>query len=158
LGSNVKLFGIFVSFYNRIMSALACSISGAPLTTGVVSSKTGHLYEKSTILHYIALHGTCPHTGAQLTASDLVGLTPAPVQVLPSQQSIPSLVEKLQGELDALILETHMLKQNLRERREELATSLYRQDAAIRVIARLTEQRDQDRERIATLMQEIRDR
>lgn len=121
------------------MSALACSISGAPLTAAVVSSKTGHLFEKSTILHYLALHGSCPHTGVPLAAADLVDLTPTPVQVLPAQQSIPPLVEKLQSELDALILETHMLKQNLRERREELATGLYRQDAAIRVIARLTE-------------------
>lgn len=140
------------------MSALACSISGAPLTQGVVSSKTGHLYEKSTILHYLGLHSTCPHTGIPLSFADLVDLTPLPVQVLPAHQSIPPLVEKLQSELDALILETHMLKQNLRERREELSASLYRQDASIRVIARLTEQRDQDRERIATLMQEIRDR
>ncbi len=140
------------------MSALACSISGAPLTNGVISSKTGHLFEKSTILYYLSLHATCPHTGAPLSPSDLVELTPTPVQVLPAYQSIPPLVEKLQGELDALVLETHMLKQSLRERREELATGLYRQDAAIRVIARLTEQRDQDRERIARLMQEIRDR
>jgi pre-mRNA-processing factor 19 len=87
-----------------------------------------------------------------------VELTPTPVQVVPAYQSIPPLVDKLQGELDALVLETHMLKQSLRERREELATGLYRQDAAIRVIARLTQQRDQDRERMAVLMQEIRDR
>ena len=124
------------------MSALACSISGAPLVNGVVSAKTGHLFEKSTILHYLGLHGTCPHTGAPLTPADLVELTPTPVHVLPAHQSIPPLVEKLQGELDALVLETHMLKQSLRERREELATGLYRQDAAIRVIARLTQQRD----------------
>lgn len=43
------------------MSALACSISGAPLTCGVVS-KNGYLYEKSTILHYLSLHNKCPHT------------------------------------------------------------------------------------------------
>lgn len=100
------------------MSAMACSISGAPLTLGVVSSKTGHLYEKSTILHYLALHGSCPHTGIPLAPSDLVELTPSPTQVLPAQQNIPSLVDKLQSELDALILETHLLKVSLRERRE----------------------------------------
>lgn len=51
-----------------------------------------------------------------------------------------------------------MLKQNLRERREELAVSLYRQDASIRVIARLKDERDQNREKIAVLMQEIREK
>jgi uncharacterized coiled-coil DUF342 family protein len=44
----------------------------------------------------------------------------------------------------------------LRERREELATSLYRQDASIRVIAGLKAERDQGREKIAHLMDEIR--
>jgi len=48
------------------MSAIVCSLSGAPLIHGVVSAKTGHLYEKSTILHYISLHGACPHSGIPL--------------------------------------------------------------------------------------------
>ena len=51
-----------------------------------------------------------------------------------------------------------MLKQNLRKKREELAVSLYRQDASIRVIAKLKDERDAAREKIALLMQEIRDR
>ena len=148
----------YAVFYNRIMSALACSISGAPLSAAVVSSKTGHLYEKSTIIHYLSLHANCPHTGQPLTPQDLVDITPSNTILLPSQQTVPALVEKLQGELDALILETHMLKQNLRERREELAVSLYRQDASIRVIAKLKDERDQNREKTAVLMQEIRDR
>jgi pre-mRNA-processing factor 19 len=48
------------------------------------------------------------------------------------------------------------LKQSLRERREELGTSLYRQDAAIRVIARMKEERDNAREQIAKSMDELR--
>ena len=39
-------------------------------------------------------------------------------------------------------MEAHLLKQKLNERREELATSLYRQDAAIRVIAGLKAERE----------------
>ena len=58
--------------------------------------------------------------------------------------------------MDVLILEAHLLKQQLRERREELATSLYRQDAAIRVIADLKEERDKGRTRVGELMEEIR--
>jgi uncharacterized coiled-coil DUF342 family protein len=63
----------------------------------------------------------------------------------------------LQNELDSLILETHLLKQSLRERREELAVSLYRQDASIRVISRLKDERDEERVKISMLMKEIRD-
>jgi hypothetical protein len=93
----MAMIGMMICFIIESMSALACSISGAPLTTGVISSKTGHLYEKSTIQHYIALHGTCPHTGAPMSTADLVDLTPVPTQVLPAQHSIPPLVEKLQS-------------------------------------------------------------
>lgn len=124
---------------------------------GVVSTKTGHLYEKSTILHYLAVEGRCPHTGVQLSADDLVEVIPASTYVLPAQSSLPLLAEKLQNELDSLILETHLLKQSLRERREELAVSLYRQDASIRVISRLKDERDEERVKISVLMKEIRD-
>lgn len=139
------------------MSAIACSISGAPLVNGVVSTKTGHLYEKSIILHYIAVQGKCPHTGIQLSAQDLVEIIPSSTYVLPAQSSLPLLAEKLQNELDSLILETHLLKQSLRERREELAVSLYRQDASIRVISRLKDERDEERAKISMLMKQIRD-
>lgn len=47
-------------------------MSGAPLVQGVVSAKTGHLFEKSTVLHYLSLHSTCPHTGIPLEPKDLI--------------------------------------------------------------------------------------
>jgi pre-mRNA-processing factor 19 len=96
---------------------MVCSLSGAPLNQPVVSSKTGHLFEKSTILHYIALHGTCPHTGQPLDRSNLIELAGSNTVILPNHQSIPALTEKLASEMDVLILEAHMLKQKLRERR-----------------------------------------
>ena len=99
------------------MSAMVCSLSGAPLIQPVVSSKTGHLYEKSTILQYIALHGTCPHSGQPLDRSNLTELVNFNTAILPSHQNIPTLTEKLSSEMDVLILEAHMLKEKLRERR-----------------------------------------
>lgn len=127
------------------MSALVCSISGSPLVHPVVSAKTGHLYEKSTIQHYLTLYNTCPHTETPLEPKDLIELANTNTSILPSQQSVPALAEKLSGEMDVMIMEAHLLKQQLRERREELATSLYRQDAAIRVIAALKSERDEGR-------------
>lgn len=124
------------------MSALVCSLSGSPLMHPVVSNKTGHLYEKSTILHYISIYKVCPHTGSPLDASNLVDIVNTNTTILPSQQTVPLLTEKLLSEMDVMILEAHLLKQSLRERREELATSLYRQDAAIRVVAKLKAERD----------------
>jgi pre-mRNA-processing factor 19 len=54
------------------MSALVCSLSGNPIIEGAISIKTGHLYEKSTILKHIKAFGTCPHTNQPLSNTDLV--------------------------------------------------------------------------------------
>jgi pre-mRNA-processing factor 19 len=56
------------------MSALVCSLSGNPIIEGVVSVKTGHLYEKSTILKHLKAFGKCPHTDQLISNTDLVDI------------------------------------------------------------------------------------
>lgn len=56
------------------MSAIVCSLSGSPLTEPVISLKTGHVYEKSTILRHIEAYSNCPHTKAPLSPNDLLPL------------------------------------------------------------------------------------
>ena len=63
----------------------------------------------------------------------------------PTLTSIPSLLSVLQNEWDALALETYTLKQHLSQLRQELAAALYHNDAATRVIARITKERDEAR-------------
>jgi pre-mRNA-processing factor 19 len=54
-----------------------------------------------------------------------------------------------QNEWDALALQTYTLQQNLHQARQELSTALYENDAAVRVIAQLTKERDEARTALA---------
>ena len=56
--------------------------------------------------------------------------------------SVPGLLGLLQAEWDAVALEAHSLRTSLHATRTELAHALYQHDAAVRVIARLTRERD----------------
>ena len=51
-----------------------CSISGEPPQDPVVSSKSGHVYERRLILKYITENGTDPITGDKLEEADLISV------------------------------------------------------------------------------------
>lgn len=85
--------------------------------------------------------------GEELSVEDLIDIQsqrvvrPRP----PTLTSIPSLLSVFQEEWDALALETYTLQQTLAQTRQELSSALYQHDAAVRVIARLTKERDEAR-------------
>ncbi|KAH7303295.1 cell cycle control protein [Stachybotrys elegans] len=130
---------------------MLCGISGEAPQEPVVSKKSGVVYEKRLIEQYINENGTEPSTGEALTADDLLPIQssrivrPRP----PTLTSIPALLATFQNEWDALALETYNLKEQLVRTREELATAVYQHDAAVRVIARLTRERDAAREALS---------
>ncbi|KAF7552721.1 hypothetical protein G7Z17_g4106 [Cylindrodendrum hubeiense] len=130
---------------------MLCGISGEAPQEPVVSKKSGVVYEKRLIEQYISEHGTEPSSGEGLTSDDLLPIhssrivRPRP----PTLTSIPALLATFQNEWDALALETYNLKEQLARTREELATALYQHDAAIRVIARLTRERDEARDALS---------
>ncbi|KAK7427241.1 hypothetical protein QQZ08_006177 [Neonectria magnoliae] len=130
---------------------MLCGISGEAPQEPVVSKKSGVVYEKRLIEQYINEHATEPGSGEALTAEDLLPIhssrivRPRP----PTLTSIPALLATFQNEWDALALETYNLKEQLARTREELATALYQHDAAVRVIARLTRERDEARDALS---------
>lgn len=111
----------------------------------------GAVFEKRLIEKYIEENGKDPVTGDDLSPEDLIVVKsshivrPRP----PTLTSIPALLTTFQNEWDALALETYNLKEQLTRTREELATSLYQHDAAVRVIARLTKERDEARDALS---------
>merc|ERR1719334_3121604 len=127
------------------MSAVTCSLSGEVCDEPVVSKKSGHVFEKRVITKFIETSGKCPVTEEPLGADDLLDLQVTNKAVKPrpaSATSIPSLLQLFQNEWDALMLESYKLKQHVEAVRQELSHALYQHDAAYRVIARLTQERD----------------
>ena len=92
-------------------------------------------------------------TSEELTTDDLIDLKtsrivrPRP----PTLTSIPSLLSVFQNEWDALALETYTLRQELAQTRQELSTALYQNDAAVRVVARLSRERDEARDALSKI-------
>ena len=132
---------------------MLCAISGVAPESPVASRKSGNVFERRLIEAHIAEHHTDPVTGEDLSIEDLIELkssrivTPRP----PNLTSIPSLLSAFQNEWDAIVLETFTLKQQLAQTRQELSTALYQNDAATRVIARLSRERDEAREALSNV-------
>ena len=66
-----------------------------------------------------------------------------------SANSIPSILNTLSSEYDALVLELYDTRKALEETRKELSVALYQNDAAVRVIARVVLERDLARRELA---------
>lgn len=73
-------------------------MSGEVPKNPVISKKTGHLYEKSTLLAYIKVKNACPITGDEMSELDIIEVQSNKVVKprLVSSTSIPSLLQTFQ--------------------------------------------------------------
>ncbi|KAH8902966.1 Prp19-domain-containing protein [Coniochaeta sp. PMI_546] len=130
---------------------MLCAISGEAPEEPVVSKKSGAVFEKRLIEKYIEENGKDPVSGEELDLEDLIPIKSARIvrPRPPTLTSIPALLSQFQNEWDSLAIETYNLREQLARTREELATALYQHDAAVRVIARLTKERDEARDALS---------
>ena len=109
-----------------------------------MSKKTGHLFERSILEKALTANGNkCPETGVPLTGDDILQVRTGGVisSALPDKSSVPDVLGYIRSEWEALTVELHQAKKMLHETRQELATALYKYDAAVRVIAKLEKER-----------------
>lgn len=113
-----------------------------------VLSRTGYIFERRLIEEHIQRLGTCPVTKEALADNDLTEIRVNRIAKprTATATSIPAMLQTFQNEWDALMMETFELRKQLDQARMELATALYKQDAAERTIARLIRERDHARE------------
>ncbi|GAA5992507.1 hypothetical protein JCM11641_001916 [Rhodosporidiobolus odoratus] len=137
--------------------SLFCSISGTQPLKPVISTKSGQVFEKDLILKALKDNdGKDPITGESMSEDDLVELKTAPGAPTappraPTFTSVPSLLHTLQAEWDSTMLECLELRRQGAELRQELSHALYKEDAAMRVLARVTRERDEAREALASV-------
>lgn len=132
---------------------MLCAISGVSPEVPVASRKSGNVFEKRLIEAHIAEHHTDPVNGEDLTVDDLIELkSPRIVNPRPPHlTSIPALLSTFQTEWDAVLLESFTLKQQLAQTRQELTTALYHNEAANRVIVRMSRERDEARQALSSV-------
>jgi pre-mRNA-processing factor 19 len=129
-----------------------CAISGQVPRDPVFAVATGHVYERQLIEKSLnGESGCCPVTGLAVSLSDLISVksNPAIAPRPPSATSITNMLQLFQSEWDAVLLETHTLKKQLYQTQQQLSQSLYQNDAANRVIAKLLKERDDLRSKLA---------
>eukprot|EP00461_Guttulinopsis_vulgaris_P004447 UN04449 len=134
-----------------------CALSGN-IPEQPVASPTGYIFEKRLIVKCLEANPVCPISFKPLKKDDLIDIVtinhitkPRP----PTATSFPQLLNMLQNEYDAMLVETFTLKQQLDQCKKDLAKQLYQQDAANRVIAKLYKQNEELKEKLLNYDQRI---
>jgi len=136
--------------------SLVCEISGEPLMCNIdneiVVTPSGHMCIKRFLLTKLVENGgldpfetirELPLSEDQLVTlqTGSSGITSgAPPR--PQANSLPKILGLIQKEYDVLVLELFDTRKALEETRRELSQALYQNDAAIRVVARVAQERD----------------
>ncbi|MGK3737967.1 MAG: pre-mRNA-processing factor 19 [Bacillariaceae sp.] len=131
---------------------MVCEISGEPLqgtVNEVVVTPSGHICIKRLLLTKLSENGgldpfesKLPLSEDQLVTLQTPGSGGSMAPPRPQATSLPNLLGLLQKEYDAMVLELFDTRKTLEETRRELSQALYQNDAAIRVVARVSQERD----------------
>lgn len=136
--------------------SLVCAISGYPPEEPVIS-RDGYIFEKRLIQSVISETGMCPVTNAPLSPDDLRPVlgTSNNKSIPVDSSSLPGLIQMFEKEWDRLMVDSYTIKAQLAAVQEEFAKALYEQEASIRLVARLSRERDEALAEISRLQEEL---
>src|SRR4051812_3957855 len=93
-----------------IIITMLCSLSGEVAREPVLSTKSGHIFEKSLLAKHLSRDPRDPITNEPMVLADdtvAVQTTNEIVCPRPSANSLPGMIQSFQDEWDALMLETY---------------------------------------------------
>ncbi|GEQ70138.1 hypothetical protein JCM33374_g3814 [Metschnikowia sp. JCM 33374] len=127
---------------------MICALSGKETSDAVVSPKSGGIFDRKLAETYVSTAGKDPLNDEPLNVEELVRISsgglPIATQPAPAAfNSIPTMLAAFQNEWDAMALEVFALRKQLHSTRQELSTALYKCEAAIRVAARMTREKEE---------------
>lgn len=134
---------------------LTCSQTGEPALNPVVFKPTGDIYESSVINTYLLNHKKCPKTSQEMAKDDLQPLVcfKGPRLGFTHQgSSVYSQTDLVLNKYKEEVLSTKELLRSINENRTKLAKALKKQDAALRIIKRLKEERDDARTNLTKII------
>ena len=141
-------------------SSFTCALSGQPLVGNndeIVVTPSGKMCFKKLLLSKLADNGGVDpfgdsDTAKPLSEDELIVVSSLPASTQPPRpqgaSSLPSLLQLLNTEYESLVLELFDTRKALEEARKELSQALYQNDAAVRVVARLSQERDAARQEL----------
>ena len=131
-----------------------CSMTGTTLSQPMVSSKSGHLFEKSAIEKHLSTFPYCPITNQPLEPTDLVEVVCVKAggdSTNKASESLMSYLDRLQNEYDTLVLERHTLSKAIDQTEQELLHCRFRNGAAERVVGTLLKEKEETEREAAEL-------
>lgn len=127
---------------------MLCALSGNETSDAVVSPKSGGIFDRKLAHAYVTTSGKDPLNDEPLTVEELIEVSnngiPAILPPKPAEfHSIPTMLAAFQNEWDAVALEVFELRKQLHNSRQELSLALYKYDAAVRVAAKATREKEE---------------
>jgi len=144
------------------MNVLRCALSGETPPTDPVITPSGYICSKKVLFSKLAENGgRDPFSNTSLDAQSVIvvkdNINESSRNMIqpprfPRCTSIGGILHQLKSSYDAILLELYDTRRALEETRRELTVALYQNDAAVRVISRLSMERDNARKEFSKLI------